>query len=197
MQKPDPIKRSEILKVAERLFATKPFHEVKLDEVAAKARIGKGTIYIYFKNKEDLYACLIRDGMSSLNVRLQQQLAQKHRTSEQELRLIITGLVQFAANRPNMYQLLRTVLPKPCEGQMAILRRQLVDLICDVIRHGIARHEMQDPRPELTAQFMLASVRGAMLFGPEKMTADELIEHTIRIFGLALKRGTCSKEKHS
>lgn len=197
MQKPDPNKRSEILKVAERLFAAKPFHEVKLDEVAAKARIGKGTIYIYFKNKEDLYVCLIRDGMSSLIVQLQQQLVQKHRTSEEELRLIVTGLVEFAAGRPNMYQLLRTVLPKPCEGQMSLLRRQLEDLIRDVIRGGIARREMQDPRPELTAQFIMASVRGGMLFGPEKLTAEELIEHTMRIFGLALKRGTCSKEKHS
>ncbi len=197
MQKLDPNKRSEILKAAERLFAAKPFHEVKLDEVAAKAHIGKGTIYIYFKSKEDLYVSLIRDGMSSLIVRLQEQLGRKRRTSEEELRLIVAGLVQFAAARPNMYHLLRTVLPKPCEGQMSLLRRQLVALIRDVIRRGIARREMQDPQPELTGQFILASVRGGMLFGPEKLTADELIEHTMKIFGSALKRAACHKEKHS
>ena len=80
---------------------------------------------------------------------------------------------------------------------MSLLRRQLVALIRDVIRRGIARREMQDPQPELTGQFILASVRGGMLFGPEKLTADELIEHTMKIFGSALKRAACHKEKHS
>jgi len=197
MQRPNLKKRGEILKVAERLFATRPFHEVKLDDVAAKARIGKGTIYIYFKSKEDVYVSLIRDGMSALVQRLREQLSHKDRPSEQELRLVVTELVGFAAARPNMYQLLRTVLPKPCEGQMSPLRAQLVEIICDVIQRGIARGEMCDARPALTAEFILASVRGAMLFGGPKLTPQELIEHTMGVFGLALGRARCSKEKHS
>lgn len=187
MQRPDPNKRAEILKVAERLFATKPFHEVKLDDVAAKARIGKGTIYIYFKSKEDVYASLVRDGMSTLLEHLRQQLAEQQRPGREELRLVVTELVRFAAARPNMYQLLRTVLPKPCDGRFSESRRGLVQLIQNVIERGIARGELRDPQPGLTAQFILASVRGAMLFGPEKMTPDQLIEHILRIFCSALE----------
>jgi AcrR family transcriptional regulator len=188
MQKPDPKKRGDILKVAEPLFATKPFHEVKLDDIAARAKIGKGTIYIYFKSKEDVYVSLIRDGMTGLPERLRALCAQKARTSDEELRLVVAELVNFAAARPNMFQLLRSVLPKPCEGQLAASRRELVSVIEDVIRRGIRRHEMHDPNPRLTAEFILSSLRGAMLFGPEKLTSRQLIEHMLYVYSTAVQR---------
>jgi len=52
-------KREKILSVAEKMFATRRFHEVTLDEIAGAARIGKGTIYLYFKSKDDLLFQLI------------------------------------------------------------------------------------------------------------------------------------------
>ena len=188
MQKPNPKKRSDILKVAERLFATRPFHEVKLDDIAAGARIGKGTIYIYFKSKEDVYVSLIRDGMAGLPERLRKLCAQKPRSSREELELVVRELVNFATARPNMYQLLRSVLPKPCEGQLAESRRNLVSVIEGVILHGIRRREMHDPNPRLTAEFMLSSLRGAILFGPQKLTPGQLVEHMMHIYGTAVQR---------
>lgn len=44
MQRPDDAKRRQILDTAARLFAAKPFQEVKLDDIAAAAKLGKGTI---------------------------------------------------------------------------------------------------------------------------------------------------------
>lgn len=41
-----------ILDVAADLFANKPFHEVKLEDIAARARVGKGTLYLYWSSKE-------------------------------------------------------------------------------------------------------------------------------------------------
>ena len=55
MQRPDEQKRQLIIDTAARFFATQPFHKVRLDDVAAAAQVGKGTLYIYFKSKEDLY----------------------------------------------------------------------------------------------------------------------------------------------
>src|SRR4051812_13319197 len=55
MQRPDEKKRAQIVATAARLFATRPYHKVRLEDIATDARIGKGTLYIYFDNKEDLY----------------------------------------------------------------------------------------------------------------------------------------------
>jgi AcrR family transcriptional regulator len=48
-------KKHRIMQAAEQLFRTRQFHEITLDEVARQADVGKGTIYLYFTDKEDLF----------------------------------------------------------------------------------------------------------------------------------------------
>src|SRR3954451_9617083 len=74
MQRPDEKKRALITATAAKLFASRPFHKVRLDDIAAEAKIGKGTLYIYFDSKEDLYFSLIYQGFAGLVDRLRQQL---------------------------------------------------------------------------------------------------------------------------
>ncbi|MBE6366875.1 MAG: TetR/AcrR family transcriptional regulator [Lentisphaerae bacterium] len=49
-------KREQILSALAELLPGKRFHEITLDEVAKAAKVGKGTIYLYFHDKEDLFA---------------------------------------------------------------------------------------------------------------------------------------------
>jgi AcrR family transcriptional regulator len=181
MQRPDPEKRQQILKVAERLFAASPFHEVKLDEIAAKARIGKGTIYIYFRSKEDVYATLVREGMIERNRRIREQLAARSIGCHEALGLIIRELVDFAFARPGMYQILRTISPTIAGHGLSEHRRELVDIICDVIRAGARGGEVHDPHPELTAEFIVAAVRGAVVFGKKPLTPAQLAAHLTQV----------------
>ena len=55
METVNPGKRLRIMQAAEQLFRTRQFHEITLDEVARVADVGKGTIYLYFSDKEDLF----------------------------------------------------------------------------------------------------------------------------------------------
>ena len=182
MQRPDEKKRKDILAVAERLFATRLFHEVKLDDVAARAKIGKGTIYIYFSSKEDLYLSLVREGFAELLENLQRQTLQKDQQAANALRLIVSGMVSFAAKRPNMYQLLRSAINDPCDKGMLQHRAALVGLIEKTIRRGIKRGELVDRHPELTAQFIPAAIRAAMLFGPRDVKPQTLTQQITTIF---------------
>ena len=52
-------KRILILKALEELLPGRRFHEITLDEVAKAAQVGKGTIYLYFKDKDALFAELV------------------------------------------------------------------------------------------------------------------------------------------
>jgi len=51
--------RQEILEAALNLFSEKGYHNVTMHEIAGKAEFAIGTIYKFFKNKEDLYKALI------------------------------------------------------------------------------------------------------------------------------------------
>jgi AcrR family transcriptional regulator len=54
-----PQQAEKILTVAARLFATHRFHEARMEDIAAEAGVGKGTLYRYFKDKEELYLALL------------------------------------------------------------------------------------------------------------------------------------------
>ncbi|HUV38991.1 MAG TPA: helix-turn-helix domain-containing protein, partial [Planctomycetota bacterium] len=59
-------RRSEIMRAAERLFTSRQYHEISLDDVIRDARVGKGTIYRYFKNKEDLFLQTAQSGFDEV-----------------------------------------------------------------------------------------------------------------------------------
>ncbi len=59
-------KRQDIMAAAEKLLAHRRIHEVTLDDVAKEARVGKGTIYLHFKDKDDLFFEVATSGFDEL-----------------------------------------------------------------------------------------------------------------------------------
>ena len=55
----DPLKREQILDGAKRIFMGKGFDAASMNDVVRESGVSKGTIYVYFQNKEDLFAALI------------------------------------------------------------------------------------------------------------------------------------------
>src|SRR4051812_20522072 len=105
----DDRKRATITATAAKLFATQPFHKVRLDDVAAAAGVGKGTLYVYFQSKEDLFFSILYDGFAGLVERLKQQLALEAAPAMEKLARIVRELVDFAAQHPQLFQLMRSV----------------------------------------------------------------------------------------
>ncbi|HZW38565.1 MAG TPA: uroporphyrinogen-III synthase [Ignavibacteriaceae bacterium] len=60
------IKKNKIIDAASMLFAQKNYHEVMMDDVARIASLAKGTLYNYFKSKEELYYSIMRIRMAEL-----------------------------------------------------------------------------------------------------------------------------------
>src|ERR671918_300070 len=57
-------KRQRILQAAVKVFARKGYHGAKVSEIAHKADVADGTIYLYFRNKEDVLVCLFDEVMT-------------------------------------------------------------------------------------------------------------------------------------
>src|SRR5690606_42045311 len=60
-------KEKLIVQSAIKLFSSRGYHATKMDEVAKKAKMSKGLIYFYFKNKEDLYMAVTTKAFEQLN----------------------------------------------------------------------------------------------------------------------------------
>lgn len=56
-------RRNDIIKVSRKLFANKDFDKVSMEDIAKEVGLGKGTLYLYFKNKESLYFAVVLKGI--------------------------------------------------------------------------------------------------------------------------------------
>jgi AcrR family transcriptional regulator len=68
-------KRQQILDAAYVVFSRKGYHEATVDEIIALADTGKGTVYNYFTNKEQLFYTLIRERSQPFEAALEQMTA--------------------------------------------------------------------------------------------------------------------------
>lgn len=181
MQRPDEAKRQQILESAARLFAARPFHEVRLDDIAAESRIGKGTIYVYFDSKEALFRALVNEGLARVVDAIRASLADDSQDVWTHLRAIARELIGFGLRFPDLYRVMRDGSVPPDETLNG-LRRELGQLVAAAIRRGNARGECVDPHPELSAQYFVSFVRSAILWAPAQSDATTLEEHLVRLF---------------
>lgn len=87
-------KRQLILESAYELFKEKGFESATVDAIALKAEIGKGTVYSYFKSKEEIYMKIINKELDILIERLE-TASKTDGTSEIRLRKIFDTYVAF------------------------------------------------------------------------------------------------------
>src|SRR5215813_12163357 len=71
----DPGKRTRILDAAVKVFAAEGFYNAKVSQIAQAAGVADGTIYLYFKSKDDLLINLFEDRMELVNANLRAALA--------------------------------------------------------------------------------------------------------------------------
>jgi len=173
----DENKRRLIVQTAARLFSEQPFHKVRLDDVADAAGVGKGTVYIYFKNKEELYYSLVFDGFIELVQKVQTEVSAPAPDNATRLRMIVKQMVDHAVEHPQFFDVLRTVpVPDP-DTTWDAKRRECAALIEKVVRDGVASGEFRDTHPERIGIYFMSMMRAIIIYGPKIEDRAELIEH--------------------
>lgn len=67
-------RRKQILQAAREVFMQKGFGSATMDEIAQRAELGKGTLYSYFKSKEELYVAVLNEGLEVFLRRIEETL---------------------------------------------------------------------------------------------------------------------------
>ncbi len=63
-------RRAQVLRHAKRIFARKGYHRTNVADIIARARIARGTFYLYFQNKKDLFEELLEQVLGELRTRI-------------------------------------------------------------------------------------------------------------------------------
>jgi len=179
-----PFLRERILQSAAELFADREFDLVLIDEVAAHAGVGKGSVYRQFKSKEELYAAVVIDGFTELQREIRAALAGCTSIREQTV-TIVRHTVKFFWARRQFFALLRDpkALPPSQERQYRAQRNELSRLVTGVFDDGVTRGAIRpsfDTR--IAAETLLGMIRGINRYGREYTTPDRAVEIVTSIF---------------
>ena len=71
----DPDKPQQIVEAAIRVFARNGYYNSRVSDIAREAGIASGTIYLYFKTKEEILVTLFRDKMAAFVAQLRREIA--------------------------------------------------------------------------------------------------------------------------
>jgi len=134
---------AEIVAAAHAVFAEKGFAAARLDDIAARAGISKGALYLYFETKTDLFAAVVRDSVAP-NIDGLRLLAQGFRGGFEELALLlfdrlagVVGSARLGAvakmvigesrNFPDLAKLWHDGVVAPAEGLVTAMIEQAQD----------------------------------------------------------------------
>jgi AcrR family transcriptional regulator len=175
-------KEQAILEAATRVFAQRPFHAVLIDDVAACARIGKGTIYRYFETKEDLYFAAVLYGMDRVAEALEAGLGAELTTADR-LERIAREILQYFWDRRYLIPMLQHDDEDPSRKNELLKRRQaIVRFAQESILEGIERRELRGIDARIGAELFLGMVRAANLFRADGDRLPDLCHQITNVF---------------
>jgi AcrR family transcriptional regulator len=96
-------RRNLIIDAAERIFFKKGLENSTMDDVAAEAELSKGTLYIYFKSKEDIQLAIAMRGSDILNGMMQKRLS-KNKTGYENLLELAQSSIDFSGKHKHYYE---------------------------------------------------------------------------------------------
>ncbi len=181
-------KERAILDSAAKVFAIKPFHGVLIDDIAADAGIGKGTIYRYFETKEDLYRATTLHVLDRLAEVVSEALAQEQ-SATRRLEVIARECLRLYWGRRFLFPFLETD-GSPERREDLLRRRELILRFAqESILSGIERRELRGIDARIGAELFLGLVRSANLFHRPEDTLEEMVAQIMSVFlqGVARK----------
>ena len=131
-------KRARIMDAAIKVFAERGFHTATVAEIAKAAGVADGTIYLYFKSKDDLLLRLFDEKMTDLLGEARSALDQE-KSAPARLRRFIQLHLALVEKNPELASVLIVELRQSAQFIKAADRAKLaayVDLIAEVVRAG-------------------------------------------------------------
>jgi AcrR family transcriptional regulator len=179
-------KRERIIEAGLKLFANASYQAVTMDRVAEAAGVAKGTLYLYFQSKEDLYLGILTDGMESM-ARNYQASVDPQADVKVRLRRVIILSAEFYDQRRDLLRLMMTEEPRMPEARNRLReewRDRWVRFFNSLIEEGVQSGAFRAVDARLATFAILGSIRSVMLFHgaqrPVDQIGDELGEMVIR-----------------
>lgn len=174
-------KRERILRAAIKVFARKGFYATRVSEIAKAAGVADGTIYLYFKNKDDVLVSIFEDRITKLLAFLRGEI-DKAEGIEGKVRVVVETQLGLLEEHRDLAEVVTVNLRQSSrllKQYAAPLFTQYLDLIASVIAEGQREGVLRDDvSPRIVARGLWGALDGVALTwalgGPKTGTPESL-----------------------
>ena len=153
--------REKILTAATTLFYEKGFHAARMDEIAQKAGVAKGTLYYNFPSKSQLFAATVIEGMENIQNKITEDLDSDLPFID-HFRLLIERLIILYLKHSELTHIAFNELSRGIDPQVLDEIRQVrdnfVSFISDVLKKGQALGYLKSLDVHVSARILVGMV---------------------------------------
>ena len=160
------VKKNNIIKIAANLFSQKSFHDVTMDEIAEKVGVAKGTIYLYFSSKDNLYLEILEHTFGSIEALLEKEVNTASLAPE-KLKKVLAIIIKFYRGNIDVLKILsrdETHLIQEHHDLTEKWRLRRIELYEKIIEKGIKEGSFKTRNTELAALILYGAVGAVMVF---------------------------------
>jgi AcrR family transcriptional regulator len=178
-------RRQQIMVAAKRVFSANGFNRSTMEDIAREAELSPGTIYLYFRNKDELYASLSLRILQYLNIRLKHVVNRKGLEPEEYVEALKQAMYDVYEFDPliviNMFQLQssETVnnLSPELLGEIMELSKSSLGIMADIFENGIKKGVFINHHPQALADTLWGMFSGLILWEESKKLFNENKDH--------------------
>ena len=182
-------RRQKILSAAAELFGANPYDSVQMRDVAARAEVGKPTLYRYFPSKEELFLEVFKSGLDQLEAEVAVILKDQDRPGRAMERLL-EALLGTLGGQVAALRLLtddQSPVMRRWRTEFRRRRRPFVDAARTILEQGIAAGDFRPVDLDAVPSMIIGIVRGGLI-GAERMPRDrfgaamiDLVVHALAV----------------
>jgi AcrR family transcriptional regulator len=193
-------RRQQIIVAAKRVFSEKGYSKSTMEDIAREAELSPGTLYLYFKNKDELYASLSLRILQYLNIRLEDVKKEKDIEPGLKITAIKEALFDVYQFDPmiliNMFHLQSSEtlknLSSPLLENITELSRNSLAILAEIFKDDTGQDNFASHHPTAIADIVWSLFTGVVLWEESKRMIDnekDFLKQTLDVAFEIFSRG--------
>ncbi len=194
------LRRQVILSASMRLFATKGYHGTTMSEIAKEAEFSTGSLYNFFKNKEELYFTILKEHIDFLEKKLREDRARPGTVFEL-LERTVSNILDYCETNRDFFRILAThreTFEWKSKGEFSdVIHEKYLAFISEIVfifRQGIEQGEFKSFKPEELGLVFISIVNSFIFLWANSEEEYLLTDNRDAILDL-FYNGACKGEK--
>lgn len=186
-------RREEIILAARRVFFENGFERSKMEDIANRAGIGKGTVYGYFSSKEELFETMVCHNINEYKDRLL-DISSSSESFPEKIRALLNYHYNFLSENLDIFDLINkgNMISEPIREHLIKEQEDFLNILDIMLKKAIENKELRDDIDnEVTLLFILGGINqicGKRFFLDQKKISSDDFNSLMDIILKGLKK---------